>query len=189
MALLPLARLREGENRIALFEIDERWPRTLRQIALSDDMPSFLGRQLATTLHERVRTTGFYPEFRNEGQVRRWTDGEARLTVPIRRGEEAAILRIDIQRSTPQGSQLNIRCGDVVVFADRIAPGPWRRDLPLPVEAQSELTTIELNSTPFVPAQVDSTSTDQRQLGILLNGLWLLAAADPSWRGLGQPLR
>jgi hypothetical protein len=187
LALVPFSRMRSGANAFELFEIASSSPPTLHPIELSNQAPSFLGRQLATITHERIPTEGFYPPFSRQAAIRRWTNGAARLTVPIRAGQEAAILRVDIERSSPQGSHLTIRVGELVLFADRIAPGPWRRDFALPRAAQSGQTSIELASTSFVPAEIDSTETDQRRLGILLNGLWLLAAADsPS---ASQPAR
>ena len=77
-------------------------------------------------------------------------------------------------RSSPTGTSLDVRIAGQSLFSGRIEPGPWSRTLSLPSPLPAGPVEIEIAAEPFVPAELDPSSVDSRELGVLLGGIWLL---------------
>ena len=62
----------------------------------------------------------------------------------------------------------------------QIDPGAWSGVVDLPEEPMDENLDIEIRSDRFVPAECIRGSNDERVLGVLLRGIWLLSGTEVS---------
>jgi serine/threonine protein kinase len=147
------------------------------------DVP-FGGQQLP-----EVAEAGFYQDDSTTPRPSRWTDGAARLTVPVRGAAPRALaLTLEIPNLpeyqvalTVNGKKLLDQRFQVDSQAGRILGRDWSTELPLAGVDLGESATIELDSSTFVPAEVLANSGDQRKLGVRVKRLVLIsdAAAGP----------
>src|SRR5262249_13964846 len=129
-----------------------------------------------------VEESGFsYQEYLN-GQPFRWTDGTARLVIPIRAGEapRALLLRLVSYRTEEvKSATLHVRANQRDVFKGRIPQGQWEKTLDLSgVELGKELV-LELLSDTYAPlgrnrGNGQGKSDDPRELGVLVLAIQLL---------------
>jgi hypothetical protein len=178
VALLPAGALRGRDDRLEFFEIAPG--PLLHALRFEAGEPSYLDRRLGLGTTAHLAVAGFYRDFPDRGELRRWTDGKGRLSVPIRPSERAARIRIQLAASSPQGCRLQvIVCGQTLLDT-RIAAGAWEGEIALPLPLRSRSLEIELRSSGFVPARSIEGSTDTRVLGVLLRGIWLRSEAETS---------
>ena len=174
VALLAPSALHDGSNHPEFFEL-EAGPR-LRALAWLKGSPSYLDRRLGLGTTAHLALSGFYPDFPEQGEIRRWTNGRGRLVVPIRATQPAQRLRLELAASSPDGCRLQLLVAGRTLLDRRIEAGPWSEEIDIPAAFQSSRTEIEIRSSSFVPARRIPSSTDTRELGVLLRGLWLLSA-------------
>ncbi len=128
-----------------------------------------------------VAEEGFHgPE--SYGQARqpcRWTNGAARLTVPLRGQKPRALALSAFIPDRPPDFRVRATVNGKILFDDQVQPprppSIWTCELPLSGIDLGESLHIELDSSTVVPAEVDRNSKDDRKLGIRLLRLSLLA--------------
>lgn len=126
-----------------------------------------------------VEETGFYDEYDGTKFVQtrtRWTNGHAKLVVPIADGNWPDRLMINLESVSPTGSQLR-----VLVNGHEMRNGPlsggrsWFEVLPLAIVPIDCVMTIEIISNSFVPSRIFDGSKDDRSLGVRVREVRLLS--------------
>ncbi len=121
-----------------------------------------------------VEESGFFDQEQYQGRPFRWTDGMAKLVVPIDAKSPPTALEIDFMIQKPYGSLLQVFVNGEKVF-DRLArPGRLFETLDLRSINLEREATIEVISDTFVPADELRGSRDPRALGVNVKGIRLL---------------
>jgi RNA polymerase sigma factor (sigma-70 family) len=113
----------------------------------------------------------------------RWTDGAARLTVPLG-GKTPRKLALSLEISNLPECRLQVKVNGRKLFDDVVSTPQWQLywsvELPLSGVDLGDSAHIELDSSTFVPAQVGTNPKDTRKLGVRVKRLILVtdAAAD-----------
>ncbi|WP_337286849.1 hypothetical protein [Candidatus Methylomirabilis sp.] len=131
-----------------------------------------------------VEESGFYGQEWLAGRPFRWTNGAARLAVPVDGQPAPKALRVDLASTGPMGTRLKVLVNAYKLFDENVPGGAWSRTFTLASVPLDKLVTIELLSGTFVPREVMDTE-DPRQLGILVQRIALLQSDQPL---LGVPL-
>jgi hypothetical protein len=118
-----------------------------------------------------VREGGFWPVEIDDGQRTRWTQAEAWLDIPLRKGWSPRTLGIDIVGLSPTGTWLTVRANGIEIHNAVIEKAPTSLSLGLPGKLKKGLR-LELVSDTFRPSAVDGSS-DDRDLGIRIKALTL----------------
>ncbi len=161
-------RYRQGANLVELFLVegtgDER-----RLLRLGRWGKSWLGTNLAARPQDGIRESGLHRPERWEGTPFRWTNGQARLRIPLSGDERPRALDCSLVSTGPQGTHLTIRVDGATLFAGDLAPGPWAATIPLPDQpADPDLLTLEIQSGVFRP-----DGQDARPLGVAIERIVL----------------
>jgi hypothetical protein len=121
-----------------------------------------------------VEESGFFNQEQYQGRPFRWTNGMAKLVVPIDPKAPPNALEIDFMIQKPHGSLLQVFVNGEKVF-DRLArPGRLFETLDLSAVNLGQEVVIEVISDTFVPADELRGSTDPRALGVNVKGIRLL---------------
>ena len=124
-----------------------------------------------------VDESGFHQEGLCCSKVR-WTDGAARLAVPLGgRQPPPKALRIALGSTEPKWSRLQISLNGHRLFDEHVPPGGWSNVFSLEGLRIGQTAEIELRSDSFIPEQIIKGSADTRTLGVLVQGIWLLEKA------------
>jgi hypothetical protein len=121
-----------------------------------------------------VEESGFFDQEQYQGRPFRWTDGMAKLVVPIDPKSPPEALEIDFMIQKPYGSLLQVFVNGDKVF-DRLArPGRLFETLDLSAIQLGREVTIDIIGDTFVPAEALRGSRDPRALGVNVKGIRLL---------------
>ena len=121
-----------------------------------------------------VLESGFHGQEWNGSSAFRWTDGKARLVVPLDPGHPPRALRVEILSHCPKELKLRVLVNSHEMVEGKIAAGPWSNTFSLvgvPVENEA---TIEIISDTFVPKERIKGSLDTRTLGVIVQDIRLL---------------
>lgn len=122
-----------------------------------------------------VEESGFHGTERSpEGERFRWTDGHARLEIPLEGSSDPRAIRIGLFWTGPRGTELHILLDGRQVFADRVPSGSWHREFPLPRRSRGERLVVEIVSDTFVPARSTKGFQSTRRLGVAVEEIRLL---------------
>jgi hypothetical protein len=124
-----------------------------------------------------VQERGFHLQEWKDGVPYRWTDGNARLTIPIAREHLPTALALDLVVERPSGAKVEVRMDGRNVFAEQISPGGFSKVVNL--EGSSfggPQLTIDLASETFRPRLTDPRSTDVRKIGVGVREIRLIPA-------------
>jgi hypothetical protein len=126
-----------------------------------------------------VEESGFYHEERDGEGLFRWTNGKARLVIPLKKHEVPGSLLVHLSR--PQDRSLRITINDVELFNE---PAPGARS-PRDWELRSPLSGVQLGEKLVLEIASNTTSPkgDDRQLGVQVRAIRLLRGP----RGGKQP--
>lgn len=125
-----------------------------------------------------VRESGFHtPGQQPRGRLSRWTDGHARLELPLSGDPQSRVIRIKLLSTGPRGTRLQILLNGSQVLRERLPPGEWVGEFPLDPVADGSHLEVDIISDTFVPARVTSDSEDTRQLGVAVGSVRLLDAS------------
>lgn len=151
---------------------------------------SFLGINLGAETVPDVAESGFYNQEVEGDKPFRWTDGKARLTVPLRTDEVPRSLLVNLFAPRPAGVPtvlVKVLLNQRVLFDGEISPGRWNQTFDLENTDAGAEAVIDIVSDTLVPASVPqadgSASGDGRNLGVQVHGIQLLAMAEESPRG------
>jgi hypothetical protein len=121
-----------------------------------------------------VEESGFFEQEQYQGRPFRWTNGMAKLVVPIDPKAPPNALEIDFTIQKPHGSLLQVFVNGEKVF-DRLArAGRLFDTLDLRAINLGQEVAIEVISDTFVPADALRGSRDPRALGVNVKGIRLL---------------
>jgi hypothetical protein len=126
---------------------------------------------------EGVAESGFHFQEYIGSEPFRWTNGDAKLLVPIsvKRPPQQLWLSIEMLRpkAGPVRSQLLV--DEVAVFDGSVPLGKWERSFDLSSHRFSKQVIIELRSDTFAPKGVMDAgkNTDTRILGVQVKGIML----------------
>jgi hypothetical protein len=140
---------------------------------------AFLDVPLGARFVPGVEEGGFFDQELLDGQPCRWTNGSARLTVPLG-GQKPRALAITawVPVTTRPEYRVQVTVNGKKLFDDQIAPQSrwklWSREVPLSGVDLGDRARIELDSSTFVPAKLDPNARDDRHLGIRLVRVMLL---------------
>jgi hypothetical protein len=120
-----------------------------------------------------VTEQGFYEtETDSSGNPLRWTNGRAELIVPWS-GPQPQSLCVNLIAKSPDGAELSIRINGHELVSEQLKSGLWEKSISLAgLELQVPLR-VEINSTPWVPAEVNPQSSDVRNLGVAVSSVQL----------------
>jgi hypothetical protein len=148
--------------------------------------PSFVNVTVGEELVPEVEETGFHFQEYHRGQPFRWTNGSARLAIPIDRTKppEAVLIRLASNRPPAVGpARLKIVVSGRTLFENTIPYGPWERTFDLRGPDLGDQVTVDLLSDTFNPLGStrgggQATGGDPRDLGVQVMGVKLLRSAD-----------
>jgi hypothetical protein len=141
--------------------------------------PDFLNVLLGSVEVAGVEESGFGdPEFDNLQQPFRWTDGRARLVVPLNRDRPPRALVVRLPPSRPANAPpatVQIVVNEKVLFDDHVPNGALDRTFDLDPAVLGDVLTLDIRSNTFVPQNLPgSTSGDARALGVCVSCIQLL---------------
>lgn len=123
----------------------------------------------------QVVESGFWwQEWDEVGRPFRWTNGEAKLVVPIDLDNPPYGIRFEVRTNKAASTMLQLHVNGTKIFDKQIGAGIIRQVVPLKdVKIDRELI-IEILSDSFVPEIVTKGSKDNRTLGVQLRGIRLV---------------
>ncbi len=117
----------------------------------------------------RLADHGFYRDELAPGMVVRWTNGDARLTLPA---SKAPRLEIRLASASPDPQPLTIELDGVPLFNGTMRPGEARWQFPVDSSITSQHRLV-LHGGTFVPGDTAS-GRDRRSLGVSVRAIrWL----------------
>ncbi len=119
---------------------------------------------------------GFFAAERWSEGVVRWTDGDARITIPIDPRLMPRALHLKILKSGPRGARLRITANGNEIFdqwVPRIRGTSWQRRVSLAGLAPADQLELRLRSGTHIPRREFHASDDGRRLGLALHELRL----------------
>jgi hypothetical protein len=121
-----------------------------------------------------VEEQGFYGQQGRADKPLRWTNGAAKLVVPVEASRLPARLRVELAWTGPKGTRLQIRVNGRGLYHEHVSSGEWTKTFALTGVKGGEPVIIELLSDTFVPKETLPGSVDTRTLGVAVRGIWLL---------------
>jgi hypothetical protein len=130
-----------------------------------------------------VEESGFYdPEVDPQGQPFRWTDGSARLVIPLDPARPPRALWVQFHtRRSPKVPAATVRMvvNGRELFSGEPADDLWEETVDLSQGGLGDQLTLEILTNTFAPQDVPgSTSSDARPLGVRVTGVRLLGPAE-----------
>ncbi|MEZ5274870.1 MAG: hypothetical protein R3F07_00655 [Opitutaceae bacterium] len=120
-----------------------------------------------------VEEAGFHGDESNEWGPFRWTDGAARLRIPLEEGYWPKSLVFDIRDVPPLGDEVVFRVNGTEIYRQSLATAPGRLEVDLPASLRDRTLDLEILSGTIVPAEIPGRGGDERRLGIRLHGITL----------------
>jgi hypothetical protein len=128
---------------------------------------SFLGLEVGSVAVSGVETTGVHGEEGSGDSRMRWTDGHAKILVPI--GTNETVGRISIELLAFAKTRTNLSVDGVERMTLDVGPGPVSRMLVLQPRPAGRVLSIWIESATFVPG-----GQDPRTLGVQIRSLKIL---------------
>lgn len=129
---------------------------------------------LATSNVPGMVRSGFFEKMPKQRRFVRWTDGNAKIEVPIGPNSFSA-LRITLAGTGPDGATITILANDEPLYTGYVN-GRWRKELALKDLPKRSDLVIEVRSDTFVPASTLKRSPDERTLGVLVENIQLVTS-------------
>ena len=128
-----------------------------------------------------VRETGFHPWELFDATLARWTDGTARLRVPVAPGNPPQLLELEAMVPGREGANLEVLANGVVLWQDWLPAHPWPESMTISLVdvPMSESLVIELNSDTSASDAVVDAADEQRRLGVMVRGIRLKRLDNP----------
>ncbi len=153
-----------------------------RQVYVHYRYTSYLDRLLGCTPVAGIAESGFHYQEGTDAEPFRWTNGAARMLVPINSRHPPRELWVSIETFRPHMKPVpfQIVVDGTALFDGTVPPGKWETTVDLGAHEFGERAFIELRSDTFVPQGVmeDGTNTDSRRLGVQVKGLMLLSGQE-----------
>ncbi len=157
---------------------DSRLGVLLRAIRLQakEDRPSisYVGLTFGTEPVPGFREVGFHPPELFDDKRARWTNGAAKLSVPMDPQHLPQSLEIEASAPGRHATRLQILANGVELWHQRIPDHGWSQTFSLEGVELSDTLLLEFHSDTFTPSESLEGSTDHRILGVVVNGLRLI---------------
>jgi serine/threonine protein kinase/WD40 repeat protein len=139
-----------------------------------------LGREPVSGIDEAGFSIQEYDKYENPF---RWTDGNARLVIPVDKQTPPRSLDVHVHNYRPQAqkSDLHILVNDRTLFHEQISQGRWQQTFDLKGIDLGEKVTVQVRSDTFSPRK--HLSDDDRILGVQVRGIRLLGPVE----GVAEP--
>ena len=121
-----------------------------------------------------VEQTGFHGQGLAGDTPARWTDGAAKLVVPMHENRPPQALRVDIASTGPKGTELTVLVNGDILFHETVPAGGWSKTFSLAGRSFNKQLTLELLCDTFVPKEENKNSADRRTLGVMVKAVTLL---------------
>jgi hypothetical protein len=146
----------------------------MRGVMLMSDEQDFANVLIGAKSVVGVAEEGLHGQEYADEQPFRWTNGAAKLTVPIGREPPKALTLMCGVPSRP-GFRVEVKVNGQSLFDEVVMPkGDWIVELPLNGVELAREARIELLTSTVVPAQSGTGSRDRRTLGVRLKRLMLV---------------
>jgi len=122
-----------------------------------------------------VEESGFYAQEWHGSMPFRWTNGMAKLVVPLSKQNLPQALKVELESTAPKGTKLAVRVNNYELFDGQIGSGSWSKTFSLANVTLGEKATIELLSDTWIPKQLLKDNQDSRNLGVSVSAIKLLA--------------
>lgn len=144
-------------------------------VLLHSEEHSFLNTPFGSRIVLGIEDSGLYqPEQETDGQLFRWTNGDARLVVPISKAQPKA-LAVVLDIPPEAAGRLAFFVNGRRLMDELSDPqNQWTRTFPLQQEDLAESLMIHVQSASWIPAHATAGSTDQRLLGVKIKRMTLL---------------
>jgi hypothetical protein len=175
--VLPPDSFHTGENDIDLFVVRPADTPVLHRAHFSHAPPVNL---LSDTAAYGLRVTheGLHDR-EGDGQGSfRWTNGNARIVVPLEGRPAPRSVRLNLATAGPQEKDLTVRVNGCAIFEGKVPTGRWSRIFAIQDCGEDDETVIELLSNTHQPSS-------KRELGVAVERLDLL---DQPWPPAATPL-
>jgi len=121
-----------------------------------------------------IQESGFIGQEWHGSKPFRWTNGTAKLVVPLNEQRLPQALQIDLESTGSRGTKLSVVVNGKELFNNQLASGSWSATLSLADVELGKTATIELLSDTWVPKEMIEGSEDSRTLGVAVLGVKLL---------------
>ncbi len=148
---------------------------SIHEIKLLTKIPDYNDTLLGAQTIAGIEESGFYGQDEPNKEPARWTNGNARITVPVEIVPKA--LQVELISTGPKGTILKILVNKKILFHEQLPVGPWAKLFPLSKIPIRKDVVVEIQCTPFIPQESIKGSTDNRPLGVLLRDIKLLSKA------------
>ena len=129
-----------------------------------------------------VMESGFHVQEWRGGKPFRWTDGRAKLVIPLNREHPPRALKVELLSYCPKDLELKILLNDHELYQGKIAADKsWSGMFSLADLRLGNEAILEIISDTFVPQEVVQGSIDNRILGVAVQDIRVLGN-DPSER-------
>jgi hypothetical protein len=121
-----------------------------------------------------VLETGFHFQESIGGKPFRWTNGNAKLIVPLSLEHPPRSLRVEFFSHCPKELRLRIFLNHHEIYQGQVATGFWSKTFSLSGLGLGNEATIEIISDTFVPEEIIKGSLDARTLGVTVQDILFL---------------
>ena len=139
---------------------------------------SYLNIPLGCQQVDGVAESGFHYQEQSNAIPFRWTNGNAKLLVPVntRHPPERLWVQIGALRPTMDPVRFQLLIDGEALYDGVVPPGSWETTFDLSDRTFNDATLVELRSAVFVPKSVmdHGKNTDPRTLGVQVQGLKLV---------------
>ncbi|MEM9159788.1 MAG: hypothetical protein AAGB46_12145, partial [Verrucomicrobiota bacterium] len=121
--------------------------------------------------------SGFHDAELSGGKYIRWTNGNAQIKLPEAEGFKWVECSLNIASSHPEGTEVIIKINGESVFTEFVPHGGGV--FSIPVQNERDLpSTVEIVSTPWRPSDLNSNSSDDRELGIRIRAIEFISRSN-----------
>ena len=164
--------LQEGNGRFGLWvlpgELQERLPPA-----------EYAGIRLGAEPVFRIQESGFHAQEWVKGDPARWTNGAAKLRVPIESGNPPRSLEIETVAFGRDRVVLQVMANGVELWNQQIPPAGWSKSFDLEQVPLGDTLLIELNSDTLTPSDGPGGPPLGRSLGVMVKGIHLWTSSVP----------
>ncbi len=116
----------------------------------------------------------------------RWSNGSAKLKIPIGSQHSLEALKVDIVSAGHDGTRLRVLVNKRELFNEKIPPDGWSQTFSLSTVPLEKHLIIELISGTFIPKERIKGSIDERTLGVMVKGIVLKGSPSMASRPLSN---
>jgi hypothetical protein len=164
-ALLPPDRLRNGRNDLDVFIVDPSRPQRLWRTAESRQLPLNTDLLFGDIAEFGMTHEGFYHVEQAGDTSFHWTDGAARIRVPVDPMHRPTTLSVGVLGAARAGLALRILIDECGVATAEMPGGPWSADLSI----ERCVPNARWMTVRFLSETAQPGGRDMRRLGVALS--------------------